>query len=84
MGRIGTARTPVWRPARHYGAEAGGGRLRASEARFRILVDHASDAFFLYNEDATVLDVNRQACENLGYRRDELIGHDARSTMVRI
>ena len=53
------------------------GELRASEARFRILVDHASDAFFLYNEDATVLDVNRQACENLGYRRDELIGMSA-------
>jgi PAS domain S-box-containing protein len=51
--------------------------LRASEARFRTLVDHASDAFFLYNEDATVLDVNRQACENLGYRRDELIGMTA-------
>ena len=51
--------------------------LRASETRFRTLVDHASDAFFLYNEDATVLDVNRQACENLGYRRDELIGMSA-------
>ena len=51
--------------------------LRASETRFRTLVDHASDAFFLYNEDATVLDVNWQACENLGYRRDELIGMSA-------
>ena len=51
--------------------------LRASEARFRILVDHASDAFFLYDEDGTVLDVNRQACESLGYRRDELIGMTA-------
>lgn len=50
---------------------------RASEARFRTLVDHASDAFFLYNEDGTVLDVNRQACESLGYRRDELIGMSA-------
>ncbi len=51
--------------------------LRASEVRFRTVVDHASDAFFLYNEDATVLDVNRQACESLGYRRDELIGMTA-------
>jgi PAS domain S-box-containing protein len=50
---------------------------RASEARFRTLVDHASDAFFLYNEDGTVLDVNGQACESLGYRRDELIGMTA-------
>jgi PAS domain S-box-containing protein len=52
-------------------------KLRASEARFRTLADHATDAFFLYNEDATVLDVNRQACESLGYRRDELIGMTA-------
>jgi PAS domain S-box-containing protein len=51
--------------------------LRASEAQFRTFVDHATDAFFLYDEDATVLDVNRQACENLGYRRDELIGMTA-------
>ena len=51
--------------------------LSASQERFRILVDHASDAFFLYNEDGTVLDVNRQACESLGYRRDELIGMTA-------
>ena len=51
--------------------------LRASEERFRLLVDHASDAFFLYDEDGTVLDVNRQACESLGYDRDELIGKPA-------
>jgi PAS domain S-box-containing protein len=51
--------------------------LRASEERFRILVDHASDAFFLYDENGTVLDVNRRACESLGYGRDELIGMTA-------
>jgi PAS domain S-box-containing protein len=48
--------------------------LRASEARFRTFADHATDAFFLQDEDSTVLDVNRQACESLGYTRDELIG----------
>ena len=48
--------------------------LRASEARFRTFVDHATDAFLLLDEDWTVLDVNRQACGNLGYSRDELIG----------
>jgi PAS domain S-box-containing protein len=50
--------------------------LRASEARFRILVDHASDAFFLQDERG-IVDVNRQACESLGYTRDELIGMPA-------
>jgi len=48
--------------------------LRASEARFRTFVDYATDAFFLFDDHATVLDVNRQACESLGYSREELIG----------
>ena len=48
--------------------------LRASEARFRTFVDHATDAFMLHSEDGTVVDANRQACESLGYSRDELIG----------
>ena len=48
--------------------------LRASEARFRTFVDHATDAFLLLDEDWTVLDVNRQACAGLGYSREELIG----------
>jgi PAS domain S-box-containing protein len=32
------------------------------------------DAFFLLDEQIKVVDVNRQACERLGYSRDELIG----------
>jgi PAS domain S-box-containing protein len=52
--------------------------LRASEARFRTFADHATDAFFLHDEQLTVVDVNRQACESLGYRREELIGRDPR------
>src|SRR5271163_4202736 len=48
--------------------------LRASEARFRTFVDHATDTFMLHGEDGTILDVNRRACESLGYSRDELIG----------
>src|SRR5262245_44780436 len=48
--------------------------LGASEARFRTFVDHATDAFFLLDEHWTVLDVNRQACEGLGYSREELVG----------
>ena len=49
-------------------------KLRASEARFRTFVDHATDAFFLLDDESTVLDVNRQACDGLGYSREELIG----------
>ena len=49
--------------------------LRDSEIRFRTFVDHAADAFFMLDfERATILDVNRYACESLGYTREELIG----------
>ncbi|WP_254508916.1 PAS domain S-box protein [Anatilimnocola floriformis] len=49
-------------------------KLRASEARYRTFVDHVSDAMFLHHADATVLDVNQQACDSLGLSREELIG----------
>ncbi|HEV8582940.1 MAG TPA: PAS domain S-box protein [Thermoanaerobaculia bacterium] len=48
--------------------------LRAGEARFRTFVDHATDAFFLHDDQGIILDVNRQACASLGYTREELIG----------
>ena len=48
--------------------------LRESETRFRTFVDHAADAFFVHEPEHKILDVNRQACENLGYSREELIG----------
>ncbi len=48
--------------------------LRRSEARFRVFADHATDAFFLHDHGGRILDVNRQACESLGYSRDALVG----------
>ena len=48
--------------------------LRASEERFRSFINHATDGFFLFDEHQAVLDVNRQACDGLGYSREEMIG----------
>jgi PAS domain S-box-containing protein len=48
--------------------------LRESEERFRTLIEQASDAFFLHDGDGRFLEVNRQACESLGYTRKELLG----------
>src|SRR5208337_2903636 len=49
--------------------------LHESETRFRTFVDHAGDALFVYDlEQRTVVDVNRAACDSLGYTRQELIG----------
>ncbi len=46
--------------------------LHDSEARYRRLVENTLDAMFLVDEDGRILDVNPQACENLGYTREEL------------
>jgi PAS domain S-box-containing protein len=51
---------------------------RASEARFRTFVDHATDAFFLLDDRSVVIDANPQACADLGYTRQELIGKHRR------
>ena len=48
--------------------------LQVSESRYRSFVDHATDALFLQDNTGRVVDVNQQACANLGYERDELIG----------
>jgi PAS domain S-box-containing protein len=49
--------------------------LRESETRFRTFVDHAADALFIQDfEQGTIIEVNRRACESLGYTRQELVG----------
>jgi PAS domain S-box-containing protein len=49
--------------------------LRASDTRFRAFVDHVTDAFYVIEfAGGAILDVNRQACESLGYTREELVG----------
>jgi PAS domain S-box-containing protein len=47
--------------------------LRESEERFRVLVEEASDAFFVHDFSGRIYDVNRQACDSLGYTREELL-----------
>ena len=47
--------------------------LLASEKRFRSLVDQAVDAFFLFDPDGRIVDVNQRACDSLGYTREELL-----------
>lgn len=47
--------------------------LERSEARFRQLVEQAVDGIFVCEEDGRLVDVNRQACESLGYSREEIL-----------
>jgi two-component system cell cycle sensor histidine kinase/response regulator CckA len=48
--------------------------LRQSEERFRSLFDNAGDAIFMFDPDVErFIEVNRAACEQLGYSRDEIL-----------
>jgi two-component system, sensor histidine kinase and response regulator len=74
-------RNPQQKPVQFIGSfvditelKQAGEALRKSEQRFRTFVDHATDAFFLFDDRNVVLDVNRQACQSLGYPREELLG----------
>lgn len=48
-------------------------KLQATEERYRQVVENAGEAFFLMDTQGRFLDVNGQACESLGYTRDELL-----------
>jgi PAS domain S-box-containing protein len=54
--------------------------LHASETRFRISVDHLTDALFIHDDQddqGRIIDANQQAFESLGYTREELTGMTA-------
>jgi PAS domain S-box-containing protein len=47
--------------------------LVASEKKFRTLFNSAGDAMFIHDLGGRILEMNRLACEQLGYRRSELL-----------
>ena len=47
--------------------------LRQSEKEFRALFDNVNDAVFIVDTECRFLEVNRVACERLGYSREELV-----------
>jgi PAS domain S-box-containing protein len=47
--------------------------LRERELYIRHLIDNTSDAIFLRDEQGKILDVNKRACDSLGYSRGELL-----------
>ena len=44
-----------------------------TESRYQALIEHAADALFVHDFDARIVEVNRQACDSLGYAREELL-----------
>jgi PAS domain S-box-containing protein len=47
--------------------------LQSREARYRTIVEHASDGIFIADPQGKYLEVNQQACVLLGYSREELL-----------
>ena len=47
--------------------------LGESEQRFRLLVESATDSFFLRDLQGRIRDVSKWTCESLGYTREELL-----------
>jgi PAS domain S-box-containing protein len=47
--------------------------LAASERRFRAILEQAADIILLHDLNGRIVDANRQACEKLGYAKNELL-----------
>jgi diguanylate cyclase (GGDEF)-like protein/PAS domain S-box-containing protein len=56
--------------------------LRASEERFRAVIETASDAFVSVDVDGTIVEWNRKAEETFGWTREEAIGLPLVATVV--
>ncbi|HEX5363491.1 MAG TPA: MASE1 domain-containing protein, partial [Gallionella sp.] len=48
-------------------------RARQSELRYKTLIEHAADALFVHDFNGDFVEVNQQACDSLGYSREELL-----------
>ncbi len=47
--------------------------LTENEAKYRTLFEQSSRAIFLHNEHGKIIDVNRRACAQSGYSKEELL-----------
>lgn len=46
---------------------------KQTEDKFELLVEQAGDAFFILDYNDAIIDVNRRACNSLGFSRKELL-----------
>ena len=51
--------------------------LSSSENFARSLLENAGDALLICTLEGEILEINREACESLGYRQQELLGQNA-------
>lgn len=56
-------------------------KVRESEARYRTLVEQASDGIFVADVEGNYLDVNTAGCELLGYTHEEMLSMNIRDVI---
>ncbi len=57
--------------------------VKKSELQFRQLIDQAADPMFVHDLDGNILACNKQACLNLGYTEEELLGLNVRDVEMK-
>jgi PAS domain S-box-containing protein len=50
--------------------------LREGEERYRLLYDFMGEATYTYDRDLIMTDVNKRACEIIGYDREKIVGRN--------
>lgn len=58
--------------------------LRASEEKYRMLIEQASDAIFLVSPDGDLLDMNTAGCILSGYTREEILSARLQDAMTNL
>ncbi|KKL14632.1 hypothetical protein LCGC14_2513710, partial [marine sediment metagenome] len=48
-------------------------KLKDSEAKFRVLFNNTNDSIFILDRGSQFIEINKTACERLGYTREELL-----------
>jgi PAS domain S-box-containing protein len=56
--------------------------LRESESKYRTLIEQASDAIFITNQQGNYLEANSKGCEMLGYEQEEIHRLTARDVFL--
>ena len=51
-----------------------GDQFKKSEKKFRTIVEHIPDPFYMFDFTGTILEANTVSCDLLGYSKEELIG----------
>src|SRR5262245_40371838 len=74
LARLGPAVRQVREKRRlRFDMECAEAALRESEAKYRELIEQASDGIFVNDQQGKILLVNSRYCEMLGYTSDELL-----------